>query len=227
MRGQRLVPLQPITMALVAAVLLCASASAAVPVVRLSYAESFDEICQQQTKYVLEPAWASEAKSRLPEFQAQWHANGERLLRATEQIVGKRFTERAFQVSLSVCSFPSMAEPLLVNIRFSLRSFVPDAIPPDVTIGTIFHEILHRYLSERVPAKSKLLARAANEDEIVRSHLHLMALQKAAYLKLGLRDTLQRVIEKDHALPNKSYGRTWDIVNDGQTYMALVDELKQ
>lgn len=227
MREQRSAHRRPISMALCGLLLSCASASADVPAVHLSYADSFDEICEQQTKYAINPAWVSEARSRLPEFQSQWQTNGERFLRTTEQIVGKRFTEREFQVSLSVCTFPSMAEPLLVNIRFSLKSFVRDALSSDVTISTIFHEILHRYLSGRIPAKSKLLIRAANEDETVRSHLHLLALQKAVYLKLGLADTLTRVIEKDHALPNKSYGRTWDIVNDGQNYSAFVDELKQ
>ena len=227
MRGLRLSPRRPISMALCGLLLLCAPATADVPAVHLSYADAFDEVCAQQTRYAINPAWVSEARSRLPEFQSAWQTTGERLLRATEQIVGKRFAEREFQISLSVCSFPSMAEPLLVNIRFSLKSFVPGALSPDVTISTMFHEILHRYLSGRIPPKSTLLVRAAHEDETVRSHLHLLALQKAVYLKLGLADTLQRVVEKDHALPNKSYGRAWDIVNDGQTGAALVDELKQ
>jgi hypothetical protein len=60
----------------------------------------------------------------------------------------------------------------------------------------------------------------------VRFHLHLFALQKAVYLKLGLAETLNRVIKKDQSLPNKSYGRAWQIVNDREDYSAFIAELR-
>jgi hypothetical protein len=211
---------------LVGLLLSAASASAGTPPVQLLYADGFDAVCAQQTKYSIQPAWIAEVNQRLPEFQREWQKRGEPLLRATEQVVGKKFHERAFQVSLSVCSFPSMAEPLLINARFSLKSFIADALPVDVTVSIIFHELLHRYLSGRMPQRSAVLARSAGEDDTVQSHLHLFAVQKAVYLRLGLRDTLERVIVKDRQLPNKSYGRTWDMLDDGGTYSALIGELK-
>jgi hypothetical protein len=79
----------------------------------------------------------------LPEFAANWKRDGEPLMRAIEQIVGTPFRDREFLVALSVCSFPSMSDPLLVNVGFSLKSFAPDSVPPDVTTSIILHEILH------------------------------------------------------------------------------------
>ena len=45
-------------------------------------------------------------------------------------------------------------------------------------------------------------------------------------MKLGLRDTLGRVIAKDESLPNPSYARAWHIVNSGEDYSSFVAELK-
>lgn len=224
--GRRTAFVHPIAMITIG-LLLSAVSAAAVPPVHLSYADGFDTVCAQQTHYAINPAWVAELRDRLPELRREWQTQGQRLLRTTEQIVGKKFTERAFQVSLSVCSFPSMAEPLLINARFSLKSFVAAALPTDVTVGIIFHELLHHYLRGRIPERSQLLAERAGEDDTVRSHLHLLALQKAVYLRLHLRETLERVMAKDRALPNKSYGRAWDIVEDGQRESALIDELRR
>jgi hypothetical protein len=197
------------------------------PAVELSYSELFDRVCAQRTNYQIQPSWVEEAKQRLPEFAAEWRRSGVSLLRATEQIVGRDFTQKEFRVTLSVCSLPSIADPLLVNIRFSLKSFASANLSTDVTISTIFHEILHHYLSDKIRESSKLLAKYRAEDETVRSHLHLFGLQKAVYLTLRLSDTLRRVIAKDDALPNQSYRRTWEIVDDLENAQAFVAELRK
>jgi hypothetical protein len=142
-----------------------------------------------------------------------------------KQIVGKPFREEEFLVSLSVCSFPSMSDPLLVNVRFSLQSFTTDSISPDVTTSIILHELLHHYLTGRIPTDSQLLKKYRREDERVKTHVHMFALMNAAYVKLHETDTLHRVITKDRELPNKSYGRAWDIVR-AEGYPAFVAELK-
>jgi hypothetical protein len=214
-------------LAIVGVLLSSGPARGETPPVELSYAESFDEVCAQQTHYHISPSWIAEAKSRLPEFTASWQQSGSRLLRTSEQIVGKDFRQKQFLVSLSVCSFPSMAEPLLVNIRYSLKSFTPESLPADVTVSIIFHEILHHYLSGLVLTHSNLLLKYRAEDETVTSHVHLLALQKAVYLRLGLSDTLMRVVSKDESLPNKSYKRAWEIVNDLENYQSFVTELRQ
>jgi hypothetical protein len=212
--------------------LLVASVSAAqafatLPSVDVSYANLFDEACAQQTKYQINPSWVSEINTRLPEFKAAWAKDGPVLLKTSEHIVGKNFREKQFLVSLSICSLPSMGDPLLVNMRYSLKSFSSTPLSMDVTVGVIFHELLHRYLAGKIPANSKLLLKYKSEDETVTSHLHLLALQKAVYLKLGRADTLKRVVEKDQALPNKSYTRAWEIIDHRESYKSFVEELRQ
>jgi hypothetical protein len=161
----------------------------------------------------------------LPEFAANWTRDGKPLLHAIEQIVGKPFREKEFLVALSVCSFPSMSDPLLINVRFSLKSFTPDSLSPDVTTAIVLHELLHHYLSGKLPSQSRLRAKYGLEDETVTTHLHLLALMDAAYVRLQRTDTLKRVVAKDKELPNRSYGRAWDIVGV-EGYAAFVSELK-
>ena len=212
---------------LLALSLFVVKASASVPSVTLSYAAEFDQACAQQTKYQIDHAWVSELSMRLPEFTSDWVKDGPTLMRTSEEIVGKPFQEKQLWVSLSVCSLPSASDPLLVNMRFSLKSFTPTPLPEDVTVSIIFHEILHRYLLGRIPANSPLLLKYGDEDDTVRAHLHLLALQKAVYLKLGREATLQRVIEKDRELPNKSYTRAWEIVNSRENYQSFLAELRR
>jgi hypothetical protein len=74
-----------------------------VPIVQLAYADGFDAVCSQQAHYAIKPEWVAEVNARLPEFIANWRRDGERLLRATEQVIGKPFRDKQFMVALSVC----------------------------------------------------------------------------------------------------------------------------
>jgi hypothetical protein len=206
---------------------LFAQTAASVPSISFSYAATFDGACAQQTKYKIDPAWVGELKSRLTEFTSEWAKDGPALLSTSEAIVGKPFQDKQVWVSLSVCSLPSVADPMLINMRFSLRSFTPTPLRDDVTIGIIFHELLHRYLIGKIPTDSLLLMKYEDEDDTVKSHLHLLALQQNVYLKLGRGDTLRRIIAKDRELPNKSYGRAWDILESREKYQSFISELRQ
>jgi hypothetical protein len=216
------------------------SRARAAPSIEISYAYLFDEICAQNDKYKIEPAWVAEVKNRLPQIQAAWAKPGPGpvLLKTTEEVVGKNFDQKQIHIALTICSYPSMGDPLLVNMRYSLKSFIDKPLPPDVTIDTIYHEILHSYIGGeagpylgsipgKIPPNSKLLLKYKGEDDTVRGHLHLLALEKAVYLKLGRTDTLERVIRNGKSLPNESYARTWEIVNEGDNYISFVNELRQ
>jgi hypothetical protein len=67
-----------------------------------------------------------------------------------------------------------MSDPLLINVRFSLKSFTADSLAPDVTTSIILHEILHQYLEDKMPRDSPLLSKYREQDETFRSHLHLL-----------------------------------------------------
>ena len=197
-----------------------------VPTVIISYAALFDEVCSQKTSYKIEPAWKQELNNRLPQWQQLWNQEGAQLLKQAIKIVGKPFPQNNFSVPLSVCSFPSMSTPLIVNVRYSLKSFTEHPNLDDVTISTIDHELLHNYIDSFLPKETPLLIKYKSEPKMVLSHLHLFALQKATYLALGWQSKLKDVIAKDKSLPNGDYKRAWEIVNEKENYRAFIAELK-
>ncbi len=196
-----------------------------VPTVQLKYAYLFDSVCTMRTTYPISPAWTEEVKRKLPEWQASWNNEGNLLLSTAIQIVGKSFPQNHYTVPLSLCNFPSMSEPLMVNVRYSLNAFTKKHISLNVTLSTIEHEILHTYIDSILPNHTPLLEKYRNESQTVLSHLHLFALQKGIYLSLNQNAILKDVISKDASLPNGEYKRAWEIVNR-VGYLAFINELK-
>jgi hypothetical protein len=198
-----------------------------IPKVKISYASMFDVVCGKQLNYEIDQNVSKEVTDRLPVFQNNWdHVAGE-LLGTTQKIILKNFSEHEISLALSACDFPSMSNPLLINIRYSLSSFTDHPLEKDVTMSIFFHEILHRYLDDKIPSNSQLLEKYKGENETVLSHLHLFALQKAVYLRLKQDSILQKVIAKDQSLPNGSYKRAWQIINDLENYQDFLRELQQ
>jgi hypothetical protein len=102
-----------------------------------------------------------------------------------------------------------MSAPLIVNVRYSLKSFTDHPNQDDVTISTIGHELLHNYIDSFLPEETPLLIKYKSESKMVLGHLHLFALQKATYLALGWQSKLKDVVAKDESLPNIEYKRAW------------------
>jgi hypothetical protein len=71
------------------------------------------------------------------------------------------------------------------------------------------------------------LAGYKSEEPIVKNHLHLMAVMKMVYLKLGREAQLQQIIETDSKIDNPGYQRAWQIVNEIEGHHAFVQELRQ
>lgn len=199
---------------------------ASIPSVSLARANIFDQICADKTGYDISPQWSNELEQQIPKWRVLWQTEGRGLLESTVELVARPFAQKAFQVALSVCNFPSMSVPLLVNTRYALHSFTRDPVSADIVISNIYHEILHNYIDSFLPKNTPLLKKYHTESLTVLNHLHLFALQKAVYLKLGWNSELKTVIAKDNSLPNKDYHRAWEIINrDNQYYKAFVAEL--
>ena len=212
--------------ALVVFFLCSLSLASDVPKVTFSYAEVFDSLCVKKTGDKIDPKWVSELTSRLPDLRSQWRKSGRVLLKTTVGMIGTKFDEREIGAVLSLCSlFPSLHDPLLINMRYSLKSFTQTPLSTEVTLSIVYHEILHRYLKGKIPARSALLTKYGSEDETVLRHLHLFAVQKATYLALGLSKTLADITKKDESLPNPSYKRAWEIVNSLEDYHSFLKEL--
>ncbi len=66
--------------------------------------------------------------------------------------------------------------------------------------ATVFHELLHRYVNDRIetlPGKTTpLLTKYRDEPPVVQNHLHVVAIMKAVYAKLGR----EKDLEEDSAV---------------------------
>lgn len=195
------------------------------PVVTIVYAALFDEVCTIKNSYPLRQEWKDELLVRLVQWRSLFDREGMRLLEEAIGIVGQPLPDRSFRVSLSLCSFPSISTPLIVNARYTLRSFSVEPITDDVLIGTIVHEILHNYLDYFQFESSSIIRKHPEASKSLVNHIYLFALLKASYLKLGWDSKLSEVVKKDCSLPNGDYKTAWKIVNNGE-YMKIIDELK-
>ena len=208
------------------------SSQAALSQVSVEYSASEDLACSLPPASPIKEEWKAELLSRQSEFVRIWQTEGPRLLAATEAISGKDFPSEEVTARLTLCNAPSESFPgkdrVTINMRYALRSFTPEPVSMRYKVATLFHELLHIFLSRHPIENSALLKEHAAEDERVRDHLHLLALQKAVLLKLNEPDALKEVIAVDSALPGGFYKRAWELVNaTDKEYLKYVTELSK
>ena len=208
------------------------SSQATLPRIKVDYSPSEDIACSSPPGSPIKEEWKAEFLSREPDFVRLWNTEGPRCLAAAEEIVGKDFPSQEITARLTLCNVPSESFPgegrVTINMRYALRSFTPEPVSMRYKVDTLFHELLHIFLSRHPIENSALLKEHAAEDERVRDHLHLLALQKAVLLKLNEPDALKEVIAVDSALPGGYYKRAWELVNaTDKEYLKYVAELSK
>ena len=215
-------------LAVVGLVAFSPAAVAAPPAVTISYSPSLDTACSILRGYEIKNQWKEELAGKVEEYRDGWAKIGPKLLGTTERMTGRKFAAGNISAHLTLCDLPSQAIfGVSVNMRYALASFTKNPVPMRYKIGVLYHEILHRFVEDNLSARSVLLAQHRDEQPRVREHLHLLALQKAVYLDLGMKDELAEIIDIDSQLPDGSYRRAWQIVNQGaDDYLKYVEELK-
>jgi hypothetical protein len=208
------------------------SSQASLPHVEVIYDASEDVTCSKLPGGSIKEEWKAELLSREPEFVRLWETEGPRLVAAAEAISGKDFPSQKITARLTLCNAPSESFPeaghITINMRYALRNFTPEPVSMRYKVNTLFHELLHIFLYRHPIANSALLKEHATEDERVRDHLHLLALQKAVLLKLNEPDALKEVIAVDSALPGGYYKRAWELVSaTDKEYLKYVAELSK
>jgi hypothetical protein len=193
--------------------------------VDFQYQKSGDESCLGKA---VAPAWDLELRERLPEFVSLWRAVGPAMAQAVVKITGQPFAPPS-KVTLTLCETPSNSFfGVTVNMRYALRSFTASPVPLRYKIDTVFHEMLHQFVSRNTPRDSALLAAYSSESLCVRNHLHLLALQKSVLIAAGEAAELEQVVSLDSLLPSGCYKRAWAIVNaEPSSYQAYVAEIAQ
>jgi hypothetical protein len=202
---------------------------ASLPHVTVKYDPAEDGSCSGSS---VKAEWRAELLSREPEFVSLWESEGPRLVAAAESISGKDFPSQEITARLTLCNLPSESFPesgrVTINMRYALKSFTPEPVSIRYKVNTLFHELLHIFFQRYPVANSALLKEHSSEDERVRDHLHLLALQKAVLLKVDQADTLKEVIAVDSALPGGYYKRAWELVNStDKEYLKYVAELSK
>ena len=168
------------------------------PAVTFKYNQVFDSPCAEMTKQPIDAAAVTELENRLDSFREHWRKEAPQLLGSSVKLTKVPFQFRETRAALSLCGFPSISLPLIINMRFYLRSLRGEkAASMTVFSAVVFHELLHRYVSDRIatlPDKTTPLLRKYKDEPLgVRNHLHVLAIMKAVYGKLGREKDLDEV----------------------------------
>ncbi len=219
------------TVATALGALLCAAPALAqeYPRVELVYQHvPFDLFCEQWRNTKIEQSWKEEIESKIAAYQEFWNKEAPLLLEAVVSEVGKPFQRKEMLAVLTLCPISSMSTPLVIGIgRFLDGPTQGNPRPVFLFSAELFHELLHTYIRPFPPPNSKLMEKYKNEPILVQTHLHLMAVMKQVYLKLGRSEQLKEIIARDGAAPNPAYRRAWQIVNDIEGHQAFVAELRR
>lgn len=208
-------------------IVFASEAMAGQPSVSVVYSPLVDSACSLVRGGAIKEEWKEELAARKGEFESLWANVGPQLIEATESITGKSFPTEPVTARLTLCNLPSQSFiGISVNMRYSLKSFVSPPVPMRYKVDTLFHELLHVFLSSHPVPSSRLLAEHAAESACTRNHLHLLALQKAVLLRLQELETLQQVISLDGQLPSTCYKRAWALVNETDAeYVKYIAEI--
>ncbi len=158
-------------------------------------------------------AWREEVRAKTESFSKLWETRGPVLFQVLFNHTGLGFARKEMTATLSLCSkLPSLSNPLVLNVANFLESYMSPrpVLSDDDFVDLVFHELLHSWVGNNLET-SALRKKYRDEIPSVRSHLHLMAIQKFVYLKLQRPDLVQ-MLDLLHARLGGSYARAWEIV---------------
>ncbi len=189
----------------------------------LEAAPVFDLVCQEKTNFKIDQKWQLEFIQKEKFFQNAWDEKASSIATLSEQIAGRSFTRKEYSVALVLCKWTPMGLPFIVSVRPFLDSSAEadEALKTPLSmhafVSMTHHELLHNLvdnlLTEDFWNFSTLLSKYSKEPFNVLVHLHLIALQKAVYEKMGDQDLLKNT-EILYKFIGGDYLRAWDIVND-------------
>ena len=192
-------------------ILTAQASSPELPRLFFSYSWLYDSVVCEEA--LPEAQWIDEAKGKTESFSQIWSIKGPELFNVIFDHTGLGFSRKEMTATLSVCpKKPSYSDPLVLNVTRFLNSYMSPTIPygDDDFVDLVFHELLHTWVVENLEF-SQLRRKYRDEVPSVRSHLHLMAIQKFVYLKLQ-RPDLVEMLDRLYIRMGGTYGRAWEIV---------------
>jgi hypothetical protein len=198
------------------------AAEPSLPQLFFTSGDLYDNVACEKTP--VDPKWKDELDEKGESFEKMWNEKGPVLFKVIFDHTGLGFSRKELTATLSVCpGKPSFSSPLVFNVTPFLDSFMS----PRPTWGEnefvdlVFHELLHSWVVDNLHG-SQLRMKYKNELPVVKNHLHLMALQKYVYLKLG-KPELVAMIDSHYNAIGGAYARAWEIVNT-EGYEAFLSE---
>ena len=136
---------------------------------------------------------------------------------------------RAFELPDLQVVWKENQQALLVAARIVGRSSCLDPTDSLILSGLTTHEVLHRFVDDILGGmfpSTPLLRKYREELLLVRRHLHVDALQKAIYVRMGRKPEINAIIASDSMDWGAGYARAWDIVNHHEGHEAFIRELR-
>jgi hypothetical protein len=210
-------------------------APAPVPKITIDYPRVIEFNCKALGLKTGDPTMVAELRERLPAWRAAWDKDGPRLLAELRRTVGKPFEFRESIATLQTCEgLHSTSYPLILDARKSLSGGQFGG-RVDLFVNDLFHELTHRYIrdilgddGDGLPFReTPMMLKYRGESPMVRTHLHLYALHKVIYRRLGLVDTWNAEVANKRSRPTEvaAYIRALEIV-DAEGPDVFIAELK-
>lgn len=204
------------------------------PVVTFRYdwrGKSLDVIGRWMLQNVTLPQLKSGLYKQLPGLKVAWKKEVPLLFMELFSVFnrGIKAKERTAILYLSNAWSYGSDRFLVLGLRWILdpEPWVFKVNREDSFTATIFHELLHIWVDENISQESPLLKKYNIEESEVRNHIHLMALQKMVYQKLGREDILEMLDEQYRKRSLASYRRAWEIVNDIEGYEVVLQDIRK
>lgn len=201
------------------------------PQIYFTYGYLIDGWCSHNTGYEIKDSWKKELFKIAPDLVKIWEEEGPILFGAVYEEFGKKFKRNEYSANFTLCNMPSFSNPLTLNVRAHLKSFMTDIgrprIRPKILFADLmFHELLHSWLMDQnYWVTSKLLKNEyKNEPQRVKTHLHLMSIQILIYNKLNKTNFLKWTANF-YDMIGGDYKRSWEIVNQGENYLKFIAEI--
>ena len=194
------------SLVLLSSIGIAASAEPAYPQITFQYSPVFDASCAEATKQAIDSEAVNELQGRLASFEETWRRDAPQLLGSVPELTNVPFRFRETKAALILCGFPSMANPLMINVSRYLKATAKGPVTPlAVFSNSLFHEALHRYITDWLDTQrghtTPSLEKYGAEPKLVLTHLHLFAIETLVYRKLGREKDLEIVIGSQQSIP--------------------------
>ena len=164
----------------------------------------------------------------VPAFEALWESRGRELLFPVVKRFNRGFKRQELSVYIVAHKATiAMSHPLIVNVRRRIpKDFSREIETPKSFIGTLFHEMTHRYIMDHAhisSMSSPLIDKYRNESDTTRFHIHVMALLTLGFRATGRENDLKKMIEIEKTIPDPGYARSREIERKEGTENVLTD----